>query len=44
MSCNYETASCPGRSLFRLVVFLLLAAFLLSSYKEIFRYIRISTM
>jgi len=43
MSCNYDT-SCPTRTLFRLLLFVAVGAILLSNAKEIFRYIRISTM
>jgi hypothetical protein len=43
MSCQRENSS-SGISLFRLLFLLLLATVLISSHKEILRYIRISSM
>jgi hypothetical protein len=39
-----DTECCPRLSLFRLLVLLLLAAFLAANFKEIARYVRISLM
>jgi hypothetical protein len=45
MSCDKEcSSSCPGRSLFKLLALLAIGALVVSSYKEILRYIKISTM
>ena len=44
MSCNSDT-SCDGRGSFlKFVILLLVGAFLLTNYKEIVRYIKISSM
>ena len=44
MSCHSENSCCAGRSFLKLVILLVIGAFLLASYKEIIRYIKISTM
>jgi hypothetical protein len=43
MSCESEN-SCPGISIFKVLFLLLLAAIVISSHKEILRYIKISSM
>ena len=44
MSCHSDTSNCGRGSVLKLLILLFVGAFLVTNYKEILRYIRISSL